>query len=258
MKKIAAVYCMLFLFWFISYSEEIKVGYADEELFPYAMGDGDIQPEPPGIYIEIINRAAKELGITIKYQRLPTKRAQEFLKVGEINGYFSLSYTKERLELGSYPMKNGNIDGTRRLGTLSYYLYKLEKSPVDYDGKTIKNAKMAIGANLGYSIIADIKKMGFSVEEAKTIDLNLKKLQADRICAFAGQDVATDEHIKTGKYGNIVKIPIPLTSKDYFFMFSNQYMEKHSESAEKFWTKIGELRDKMTAELAVKYIELQQ
>lgn len=236
-----------------AHAQEIHIAYADEELPPFAMGNGPEQPHPPGIYVDLINRVAHELGITVKFQRHPTKRGQIMLKNGNVDALFSLSYNQERLELGQYPMKGGKPDGSRRIGAVAYYLYKLDNSPVEYDGKTIKNATMAIGANLGYSIAGDIRQMGLAVEEVKSTDSNLKKLQLARIAAFAGQDIDTDALIETNAYTKIVKLPIPMASKDYFLVFSHQFMAQHADMAEKFWTRLGEIRDGMTKTLAVKY-----
>ncbi len=236
-----------------AHAQQMQITYADEELPPFAMGNGRAQPDPPGIYVDLITRVARDLGITVKFQRQPTKRGQIMLKNGDVDALFSLSYNQERLELGQYPMKNGKPDGSRRIGAVTYYLYKLDTSPVEYDGKTIKNATAVIGANLGYSIADDIRKMGLAVDEVKSTDSNLKKLQLARIAAFAGQDIDTDALIETNAYTKIVKLPIPMASKDYFLVFSHQFMARHADMAEKFWTRLGEVRDDMTKTLAVKY-----
>ena len=234
-------------------AQELRVGYADEELPPFAMGSGQERPNPPGIYIELIDQVAGELGITVKYQRQPTKRGQHLLKMGELDAYFSLSYRKDRLEIGQFPMKYGEPDGGKRIGSISYHLYKLDRSQVDYDGKQIKNVKGPVGVNLGYSIADDLRKMGLTVEEVKSTEANLKKLQLGRIAAFAGQDVDTDVWLEHKDYAGVVKLPIALASKDYFLLFSRQYMDTHSETANKFWTRLGDMRDEAVKKAAPKY-----
>lgn len=233
--------------------QDLKIGYADEELRPFAMGNGQQRPQPPGIYIELINQVASELGITVSYQRQPTKRGQHLLKMGELDAYFSLSYRQDRLDLGHFPMQNGEPDASKRIGSIAYHLYKLDKSRIDYDGKTIKNVGGPIGVNLGYSIADDIRKMGLTVEEVKSTEANLKKLQLGRIAAFAGQDVDTDVWLEQKDYANIVKLPTPLASKDYFLLFSKQYLAAHPDIAHKFWTRLGEIRDETVKKLAPKY-----
>lgn len=156
-------------------------------------------------------------------------------------------------ELRPFAMHNGEPDASKRIGSIAYHLYKLDKSRIDYDGKTIKNVGGPIGVNLGYSIADDIRKMGLTVEEVKSTEANLKKLQLGRIAAFAGQDVDTDVWLEHKDYAGIVKLPTPLASKDYFLLFSKQYLAAHPDIAHKFWTRLGEIRDETVKKLAPKY-----
>ena len=250
---LAWVLCGALALWGPAGAQDLKIGYADEELRPFAMGNGQQRPNPPGIYIDLINQIASELGITVSYQRQPTKRAQHLLKTGELDSYFSLSSRQARLDLGHFPMHNGAPDASKRIGAIAYHLYKLDKSRVDYDGTTIKNVGGPIGVNLGYSIADDIRKMGLAVEEVKSTEANLKKLQLGRIAAFAGQDVDTDVWLEHKDYANIVKLPLPLASKDYFLLFSKQYLAVHPDTAHKFWTRLGEIRDETVKKLAPMY-----
>ncbi len=110
-----------------------------------------------------------------------------------------------------------------------------------------------IGANAGYSIVSDLRRRGIEVVEVKTTEQNFMKLQLGRIAGYAQQDITADLIVESGQYEEIVKLPIPLATKDYFLMFSHQFMEQHPDIAEQFWTKIGELRDFVTKEVSPKY-----
>jgi len=155
-------------------------------------------------------------------------------------------------------MKDGKIDSSKRLASISYYLYVVEGSKVTWDGKTIKNLDKEIGVNLGFSIATDLKNMGYQVNETKSTGGNLKKLQLGVISAYANQDVDTDTLIKTGNYGKIVKLPIPLSTKDYFIIFSNQFMKNNRAIAEKFWNRLSQVRDKVIEERASIYLDQQE
>lgn len=231
----------------------IELTYADVEFFPYEMGNGERIAEPPGITIELISEVAKDLGLNIKFSRFPNKRVLENLKDGSIDGAFSFSFKEDRLDSGQYPMKDGQPDNNRRITTFSYYIYKLKDSPLDWDGNQFINLDGAIGGNAGYSIVDDLRKQGIEVEEAKSTEQNLMKLQLGRIAGYAAQDITTDYLVETGQYGEIVKIPIPLVTKDYFLMFSHQFIEQHPDIAAQLWTKVGELRDSVTKEVSPKY-----
>lgn len=167
--------------------------------------------------------------------------------------HFAIRFKEERLQSGQYPMKDGQPDSNRRIITISYYVYKMKDSLLDWDGTQFLNLNGAIGANTGYSIVGDLRNKGIEVEEAKETEQNFEKLQLGRIAGYATQDITADRLIASGQYGEVVKVPTPLATKDYFLMFSNQFMEEHADIAEQLWTKIGELRDSVTEEALPKY-----
>jgi polar amino acid transport system substrate-binding protein len=231
----------------------IRLVYSDVESFPIQMGNGEAIADPPGIVIELITQAAKELGLNIIIERRPNRRVLTELEDGTADGAFSYSFKEERLTNGQYPMKDGQLDTSRRLLTISYYIYKMKDSPLDWDGKQFINLDGIIGANAGYSIVDDLRNRGIEVEEAKTTEQNFEKLRLGRIVGYATQDITADRIVESGEYGEIVKVPIPLVTKDYFLMFSHQFVEQHPDIAEQLWKKIGELRDTVTKEAAPKY-----
>ena len=231
----------------------LKIAYSDVEFFPYQMGNGLEIANPPGIALDLINEAAKELGIQIEYIRLPNKRVLYSLKSGAIQGAFCYSFSADRLSSGAYPMKAGKPDRSQRINTISYYLYKQKNSPLTWDGKTIANLNGKVGANSGNSIVDNLKELGLQCEDAITTDQNLKKLSYGRIAAYAGQDTNVNVYIAKGHYGDIIQLPIPLVTKDYYLLFSNQFMSENPELAKKIWSKIAEIRDSRVPLLLPKY-----
>ncbi len=237
--------------------QSIRLGYSDAEAFPYQIRD---DKNPPGIAFEIISEAAKQSGIKVIYVRLPNKRVQFSLHDGiEIDGAFMFSYDESRLVNGVYPLINDKPDGSRKIATLSYYIYKKKGSPLNWDGNNFSgidttSPENKIGANSGYSVVKDITKKGVPVDDgSKTTKQNFLKLQAGRISGFAHQDLVADNYILSNKLSGIEKLPKPFIQKNYFLMFSHQYYEKNRQTAEKLWDKIGEIRDRKTSAVFHKY-----
>ena len=231
----------------------LRLVYSDVEAFPIQMGNGETVADPPGVAIELIAEAARQLGLPVKFERLPNKRVFSELEAGIADGAFCFSYKEDRLKSGVYPLKDGKPDSSRRIITISYYLYKMKHSSLNWDGKNFSNLNGRIGANSGYSIVDDLRKMGLPVEEAKTTEQNFVKLQLERIAGYATQDITADRIVESGQDGDIVKVIPPLTTKDYFLMFSHQFMEKHPDIAEQLWAKIGELRETFTKNALNRY-----
>ncbi|MGF1743183.1 transporter substrate-binding domain-containing protein [Vibrio profundum] len=220
----------------------LKIGYQDNAGFPLVMGTGPKIGSPPGVGVDIINQVAKDLNIKIHIRRLPNKRVHLYLQDGEFDGSGFYSFHKDRQNEGVYPMKDGKVDTTKRVFVLSYHMYVPQGSSVIWDGKKITGAK-SVGANMGYSVVKDLKRMGIHVNEVKSVKQNLDMLQAGRIGAYAAQDGTIDQIIKSyPEYGNIMKVGPPIKTKEYYFMFSHQYYKENRKMAHKIWDQIEKVR----------------
>lgn len=239
--------------------EVLRLGYSDSEAYPYQLGH---EKNPPGIAFEIISEAAKKTGIKVIFIALPNKRVQASLKEGNIiDGAFMFSYSSERTLNGVYPEIKGVPDGRRRIATLSYYIYRKKGSPLNWDGNSFSgidksDIRNSIGANTGYSVVQDLKKMGVHVDDgSRTTQQNFLKLQSGRISGFAHQDLVADNYLLLHKITDIEKLPRPFIQKHYYLMISRQYYSKNRETAERLWDEIARIRDRKTAEIMHKYTE---
>lgn len=227
---------------------ELKLCYQDAESYPWQLGDGESTPTPPGIALDIISNAAKELQLKFTFTRTANKRVFYNLQNGLVDGAFIFSFKEERLQSGAYPMKNGKVDHNRRIATINHYFYKNKSSDITWDGKQLTEASGSVGVNRGYSIVDDLKKLNIPIEESKGTEILLKKLESNRISAYAGQDVTIDYFISKLKLKDIIKIEPAINSKDYFLVLSRNFVHENPQLAEKIWDKIGEIREKVTAE----------
>jgi len=231
----------------------MTIAYSDADSFPFQVGKGTEIGTPPGITVEIIKQAAKDIGIEVSFVRYPNKRVLLSLSRGEIDGAGIYSFKKERLKNGLYPMIEGRLNDANRIGTIGYYFYKLKNSPLKFDGKTLSGNKNKIGANSGYSIVADLKNMGVSVSEVSSTIQNFKMLQLKRISGIANQNIDADPLIKAYGYTNIEKLLPAIKSKSYFLMLGHKFVEKYPTVSKKLWNRIGEIREQKTKEIFHKY-----
>ena len=233
----------------------IILSYPSMDASPYQVGDGELIADPPGIAVEIIAAAAEDVDVNVKFRRIPTKRLKYYLRDGKIDGAFLMSYVAEREILGVYPMKKGELDRERRVATISYSLYRLKGDEIQWDGKKITGlGGRSIAANRNYSIVSVLKKMGIKVQETDSTKESFEMIRGGQgVAAYAIHGVTGDAMISKEGYTDIEKICLPLTVKDYFLMFSHQFASKNPGIAEKIWSKIGEIRESKTKEIAGKY-----
>ncbi|MFD1625439.1 substrate-binding periplasmic protein [Azospirillum griseum] len=234
----------------------LKVAFEDKEQFPNHLGDGTaIDPAKPGISVEIVKAAAEAVGLQVEFTRMPWKRCLESLKAGQVDAVFNSSFQPERLEYGAYPGVDGKADPNLRITTIGFSLYRKKGDAVAWTGKEFTNLNGPIGAPTGYSIVADLKKMGIAVEEAPATDMNLKKLDMGRVSALVLQSVTADQILKTGGNTGIEKVEPPIVVKDYYVMLNHDFVKANPDQAQRFWAKVAELRDPMTNGLIGKYAQ---
>ena len=231
----------------------VNVATGDIANVPRILGEGSALHEPPGIQIELLMKAARQVGINLKITRLPSKRVLDNLEKGQSDAALIFSYSDDRAKYAVYPMKKGNPDSNRKIYNVGYAVYKQKNSPLEWDGKQFLNLKGTIGSILGWSVNEELSKMGLKVEEVKTHTQNLEKLKLGRVDAVVGPEEVIDYLIIINEYKNIEKMQKPFSEKPYFVIFNKKFKERNSEIIEKFWDKIGEIRDKTISELMPKY-----
>lgn len=233
-------------------SMTMRLGYSDAEAPPYLIRH---DTQPSGVAMDIIRQAATDIGINLEFLRMPNRRVMENLKLGEIDGAFMFSFNTERMHNGRYPMKDGELDEEKRIAVLSYFLYRRKGADLHWDGHRLSGTDLFIGANNGYSIANDLRKMGVAVEEARTTEQNFSKLKLGRITAVAHQDLVADLYLEATGMQQVEKIYPPLSTKRYFLMLSHGFVAEHPELADRLWTRIGEIRDSTTRQVLPQYTD---
>ncbi|QDQ25796.1 amino acid ABC transporter substrate-binding protein [Chitinimonas arctica] len=212
----------------------------NEESYPWILKD------KPGLNTIMMRMVEKQLGVKIDIKPLPWKRCMESLRTGEMDGLFKISFKPDRMEMGHFPMSGDKPDGSKRMLDDSYSLYRLKGSNVEWDGKAIKNAQSAIGAQSGFSIVDQLKGLGVRVDDGvRGAGENLQKLVNGRLSGVALQTLEGDINLaeRAEFAAKIERIDPPLVSKPYFLMLSKQFVAKYPEFAQQIWNAVGTVRE---------------
>ncbi|PPI83829.1 amino acid ABC transporter [Marinobacter maroccanus] len=235
----------------------LRVAYEDKTQFPYYMGDTEKVPENPGAAVELVKLLEERIpGLRIKFSRYPWKRCLAMLETGQVDGIFNASYNAARTRIGEYPRRDGQVDPTRRLTTISYHLYALPDTDLGWTGEAFEDPDLEIGAPLGYSIVSDLESLGVSVMKVRSSRQSLQLLTAGRVHAVALQSVTADFLLSRNadQLAGIVRIDPPLKTKPYYLMLSREFKATNPELAELIWNAIGELREEKLEDLAQPYL----
>lgn len=252
---------VLFLFVFGSTSllasenRTITLAYSDIESYPFQMGNGSEVATPPGLSIDVIEKAANDLNIKIKYVRLPGKRVLHYIKNNQVDGGFLFSYNSQRAQYADYPLDGLQADARLRIATLDYFFYKLADQKVRWDGSSFQSTKNApVGAHNGFSVVKQLEQKQIDTFEVLSTEQLFQMLLKKRVSAIAIQSSTANSYIKMHQIKNVEKMEPPISTKDYYLVFSHQFTQQNPELTEKIWQTIGVIRDDVFAQEMVKYM----
>jgi polar amino acid transport system substrate-binding protein len=249
---------------FFAVAVELTLAYEDKEQPPYYMGNSLlVKDDKPGVSVDIINRLGEMIdGLEINLVRCPWKRCLNSLQNNSIDGVFNASYKNTRLALGWYPTVNNKLEGpvdiTKRITFISYSFYKLKNTNVEWDGESINHLQQrTIGAPFGYSIVGDLRKKGFVVDESPSTKSNLEKLLLRRVDLVALQGVTADSLIQSNPkvFANIEKLYPAFITKAYYLMLSHGFVKNHPEIAQEIWDTLKIIRETEFDQIVSKYAD---
>lgn len=234
---------LLLLCFASGHAEVIRIAVYDVEISPYVMGEGPVLLHPPGQAVEMANQVAAELGYTLVWQRLPSRRLLSDLAAGRIDATLILSYSTERARWYAYPMKAPDQPDTDHcIAQLAYALYRRKGSMAFWDGHQFKGLSGPVGVNAGFSSAELLQQLGTSIDEAKDTTQNFAKLLAGRVQLVVAHETAGDYLLAEHHFSGIEKLPQPLVRKPYYTVFSKAFAAQHPKVVGDFWDALRRIR----------------
>lgn len=211
--------------------------------------DDDVRPwrtrEKTGLNFDMLSAVASASGVRFVFHARPWRRCHEQLGKGQFDGSFAMSFTPERQSFAVYPPGQPPDPNLRMLDS-GYVLVRRRGTSVSFDGERISEIRSPIGAEPGMSIVQDLRRQGYAVDDASPNTMALLiKLDAGRIDAAAvGSDQMRDLLLREGpRLRNLEVLPRPLVTKSYFLVFSRQFVAAHPQVAERIWQGVAAYRE---------------
>lgn len=236
--------------------DRIRCVYAAGEAQPFQLGEGEAVPmERPGISVELMQMATQAEGIELSLGRLPNRRVVVSVATNASDCAFALSFLPDRAASVMYPMRNGRLDRTRRVGSSTYVVYRRAGSAVQWDGRRFSGLNDgAVGINAGFSARDELARMNLTVEEAETTASNMGKLAAGRIAAYVVHAAIGDDYLARIPSPGIEKLAVPFLLKDYYVVLSRKFTADHPDLAERLWDRLGALREQHEPDMLNRYL----
>lgn len=235
---------------------EVTLAYGEYPFAPYQMGKGPKPANPPGLAVELVVQSAAELGINVELRRMPVKRILRLLENGLLDGAIGYSYTAERADFLIYPRTEaGDLDASKRLYTLEYYLFSRPDFIPHGLGDGLSGlSQYRLGVAGGSSISQLLDSQGIRYEAARTPEQDLEKLLSNRLDLVLGPDEPTNRLINSlGWKQQIRRFGEPLLAREYYLVFNNSFCREHGSMCERWWHEIQQRRDALFAEKANDY-----
>lgn len=216
-------------------SHSLLFCYENKEVAPHYLGEGtNVPKQKPGAAIEIMQNLDVLLPNTqIQYVRAPWKRCLNDLKLGKVDALIG-RYTEERAEFAIYPKDDkGELDVNKAFSTTSSCFIHDQDLDLSWDGNNLQVAQpVGLIAPRGYSLVDDLKALGFDIYEATTIQLAHKLLFSKKF------SVSLSDCNLVNKPDFIVENPIPVKQTYGFLVFSHAYFWQKPEQAEFIWQQL--------------------
>lgn len=193
--------------------------------------------------IKRLGKLANANNIKVKFKGVPWKRALMMIQKGVADGLINASYKTERAKYALYPMKNGELDSTRRLNPgKTYYIYKNKNSTISWDGKKFSNVDGFVAAKENFAVVEDLKKHdNIKIITLAREELIIRKLIQGKIAAYATMVSQQENMEKISGFKEMVsKEKIPIRNKDYFLIFSKKTYKDKKDTIEKMWDLLKE------------------
>jgi polar amino acid transport system substrate-binding protein len=219
----------------------LRICYESEDVHPWSTRQGT------GLNHVLLGMAASATGVVLQQESVPWKRCLAMLKSNEVDGAFAASFKPDRVESGVYPIDiNGKLDAGKRLHMDRYVLVRRKGSKLDWNGSTIQNLAGPVGAQLGYSVVDQLRQLGVQVDEGtQSAHGVLRKLLLGRIggAALLSGEVQAVLVREPEMAAALEVLPLPLVEKPYFLMLSYGFMRRNEQAGRSLWANIERLRE---------------
>lgn len=202
----------------------------------------------PGYAQQMMTEVGKQLAIGITLVPMPWTQCLAEVKAGKLDGAVSGSYNKERALFADYPSKlDGEVDATRRMYRASYSFYKNKSAALQWDGKKL-NSDGLIGAQQGFSVVAQLKEAGAKVEDNTTsADEVLLRVATGKYLAGVVQNAEGDNSINSNPaLKGLERMDPAFVEKAYYVLFSKTFTAKNFATARSVWNAILKVRNDPT------------
>ncbi|MGK5095293.1 transporter substrate-binding domain-containing protein [Deltaproteobacteria bacterium TL4] len=196
-----------------------------------------------GVHVDVVDQALKNLGHTPQFKPVPWARCLDDAERGRVDAVVSSSYKEDRAAFAYYPTDAKTAQKSKwRVTQAEYVIVTYKEDPYVYKGD-VSTLPKPVRVPKGYSIIADLEKLGIAVDAAKGDQNNFAKLIRDKKGVVITLPGSAELFNKSESFKGMLKVSEqPYTSKSYYMIFSKQSKLTEAER-QAIWDEIVKVRE---------------
>ncbi|WP_250654962.1 substrate-binding periplasmic protein [Alkalimarinus coralli] len=209
-----------------------------------------------GIHIDIIKHASGRIGMPLVFVAMPWKRCLREASQGRVDAVATASYNDDRAAFLKYP-DDASLAGKspHRVMQVEYVIVTMSNDSFEFDNN-IEDIPRPVRAPRGYSVVADLNKLGIPVDDnAASDEINIRKLLREgRGTVVVIPEMAEKLNQNPAYKGKLKISQKPWKSKSYFLPFSKK-SRISDQDIRRLWDEIEKVREDslFMAEQARKY-----
>lgn len=195
--------------------------------------------------VALLKTTASLQHVEFEQVALPWLRCLRDVGKGTMAGAIGASYSDDRAAFAVFPATaDGQLDVSRRMQASSYSLYRAKGGAANWDGRQFANLASRVVVQRGYSVVADLTKLGVLVDQtAGDAETVLRMLIAGRsqlgvLVTELGDELLTKPEFRR----KIEKITPPLVVRSYYLIFGKRYYENNTRLVEELWNHLAVVR----------------
>jgi len=117
---------------------------------------------------------------------------------------------------------------------------------LNWDGVAFSHLSKAIGTTRGFSVIADLKRLGAEVsDESDSMRTDFDNLLLGRLDGIAALALNAKIYLKERPdiAEQVVRLDPPIATKDYYLLLSHSFVTANPNAAEAFWNAVAAARE---------------
>lgn len=181
--------------------ERLRIAFPDSSAEPFMRGQGEDFVRPPGLLVDWVRQALRELGCLERAEmlRLPVRRLRAQIEAGQVDAVAGAGEGGPIAALFTLPP----VEGWRRevdysVGHVEYAFYARRGSGLRWDGQALAGlpGDARVGVTSGTRPEALARERGWPVEAAPTHESALLKLVAGRTALLLVHGYFVDERLR--------------------------------------------------------------